>query len=77
MAKDHLNEYELFYQEIPTRDYLSEFDTEIEDLVEERLPDRGLDASQVSRLAQDTEIEPDTSDKPQSTGDPQLFKDQK
>lgn len=76
MAKDRLNEYELFYQEIPTRDYLSEFDTEIEDLVDEHPRDPGLDASQVSRLAQDTKNKPETSDKSIRPRNPQLFQDQ-
>lgn len=56
MANDHLNDYDLFFQEIPaTNDYLNGFDTEIEDHVEEEVPaNQGLDADQVSRLAQDT-----------------------
>ncbi len=51
---DHLHEYETFYQEIPASDYLKGFDIEIEDHVEDTDVREGLDASQVSRLAQDT-----------------------
>lgn len=50
---DHLHLYETFYQEIPTTDYLKDFDIEIEDHVEDTDIREGLDASQVSRLAQD------------------------
>ncbi len=51
---DHLHEYETFYQEIPASDYLKGFDIEIEYHVEDTDACEGLDASQVSRLAQDT-----------------------
>ena len=51
---DHLHEYETFYQEIPASDYLKGFDIDIEDHVEDTETCEGLDASQVSRLAQDT-----------------------
>jgi hypothetical protein len=54
MAKDHLSEFETFYQEIPANDYLSGFDAPIEDLVEDDQANPGLNADQVSRLAQDT-----------------------
>jgi|GEM_PF-7007334 len=76
MPKDRLNEYELFFQEIPTRDYLREFETEIQDLVEEHHPEHGLDFNQVSRLADDTVTDADISDKPKGAVNPQLFQDQ-
>ena len=53
-TNDHLHDYETFYQEIPASDYLRGFDIEIEDHVEDTNTCDGLDASQVSRLAQDT-----------------------
>lgn len=53
MSKDRLNDYQLFYQEIPnSQDYLQE--SEIQDLVDEESQTSGLNASQVSLLAQDS-----------------------
>lgn len=74
MAKDRLDDFELFYQEIPTHDYLSEFDTEIEDLVDDHSTNHGLDSSQVSRLAEDTTPpEAPATESGSSSHEPQLF----
>jgi hypothetical protein len=55
MAKnDRLDDYVMFYQEIPASDYLRGFDMEIEDHMEDSSSPQGLDASQVSQLTQDT-----------------------
>lgn len=52
MSDDRLRDYELFYQEIPSTDYFSEFETDIEDYVDtEQQP--SLSESQVSQLAED------------------------
>lgn len=75
MAKDRLNEYELFYQEIPAYDYLLESDSEIEDIVDDHVPDHGLDDNQVSRLAQDAITKTESTEITQHLGDPQLFQD--
>lgn len=54
MAADRLDDFELFYQEIPSaHDYLKE--SEIDDLVDnEPSSTAGLDADQVTLLAQDS-----------------------
>ena len=54
MAKENLDDYQLFYMEIPQVDYLS--DIEIQDEYEKSdLPDRqGLSDEQVSKLAEDS-----------------------
>ena len=55
MSKDHLGDFDTFYEEISAaNDYLSGFDTDIEDHVDEAPPRQGLAADQVPRLAQDT-----------------------
>jgi hypothetical protein len=80
MGKDHLGDFDTFYQELPAanNDYLSGFDTEIEDLVEEAPQREGLNADQVSRLAQDTRYGKEIirrSDTEDDSSEPSLFKE--
>jgi len=74
-----LDDYEMFYQEIPASDhYLQGFEIEIEDHVEETDFREGLDASQVSRLAEDTYDQSQKVDykQPATEQEQRLFDDQ-
>ena len=76
---DHLDDYEMFYQEIPASDhYLQGFEIEIEDHVDDTNFREGLDASQVSRLAEDTydQGKPIQYKQPSSEQEQQLFSDE-
>lgn len=55
MTQDRLEDFDVFYQEIPTKDYLNDLDPQIEDFIEAgENGTQGLNEQQVSRLAQDT-----------------------
>ncbi len=68
MSEDRSQEYDLFFQEIPSADYFSEFETDIEDCTEIEVQP-SLSESQVSQLTEDTLHPSDSSTSKHSSSD--------
>ena len=82
MRKEKLDDYELFYMEIPQADYLNEIDTNIQD-EHNALPDynesiSGLSDEQVSAIANDSlrAAQNEQRDQGSTDNDPNLFNNQ-